>query len=215
MNRFKKFCLQSGESTREKTTIYVGARELGYKVTSSKICPKDHIPIGDVQYCEVVTPNREAMFIDLYPEFLKDHFHRQIVLAWFGPNNEWMSRKRGFLKRADQWKPDFKSRIVERSEIIENNYYYWSEPVAFLQEWRYYIAEGKLITTGWYDGSDEDEAAPDLNINWPSDYNGAVDFGRLDDGKIALVEAHAPCACGLDGENQSDYCQWQYKDWES
>ena len=55
-----KFCTQSGDSTREKTAIYVGARQLGYEVTSSKVCPQGSIPIGDVPFCEVVAPPREG-----------------------------------------------------------------------------------------------------------------------------------------------------------
>lgn len=216
-----KFCFQPGESTREKTAIYVGARQLGYETTSSKTCLKDHIPVGDVPYCEAGIPYEKQYsldaIIDFYPEFLKEYRYREIKLAYFDDLIPHLTciRTRGFLKRADQWKPDFKSRIVEADESIENNFYYWSEPVAFLQEWRYYIAEGKLITTGWYDGVNEDEPAPELNIKWPTNYNGAVDFGRLVDGRMALVEAHAPFACGWYGENHVDYALWQAKAWES
>jgi hypothetical protein len=63
----------------------------------------------------------------------------------------------------------------------------FSSVVKFTQEWRYYIANGKVLTTGWYDGDNEDEIAPELNVNYPSGYCGAVDFGRLETGEIALV----------------------------
>lgn len=207
-----KFCLQAGESTREKLAIY---NQRLSEVIASKVCPIGHIPIGDVPFCEAAIPHRKRMqldkIIDFYPMFLHRWRHRKIKLIYVDKSTKLTE---GFYKRATEWKSDWPSQLVYKGGDIPNNfYYYWSEPVTFTQEWRYYIAEGKVITTGWYSGEDEDEPAPELNIPWHSHYNGAVDFGRLDDGRIALVEAHAPFACGWYGDKHEDYVTWQILAW--
>lgn len=213
-----KFCLQSGESSREKIAIFSAAPKLGYEFVTSKICIANCIPIGTVEYCESILPPRETP-IDFYPEFLKEHRHREIGYSTFGgvegyQKDSPIKRKRFFLKKANEWKSNFKSRIVEWNEPIPYDFYYYSEPIEFIQEWRYYIAGGVQITTGWYDGCDEDEPAPELGIKWPDTFNAAIDFGRLKDGKIALVESHAPFACGWYGDDHAEYVFWQYEAWK-
>ena len=213
-----KFCLQAGDSTREKLAIFSACRKLDHEFTSNKTCPPNHVPIGDVPFCQSVLPASDEI-IDFYPEFLKEYRHRDIILSTFGGvegYNEDSPIKRNntfFFKKAKEWKSDFKSRIVEWNEKIPYDFYYCSEVVEFIQEWRYYIAGGVLITTGWYDGIDEDEPAPELNIEYPKDFNAATDFGRLKDGRIALIESHAPFACGWYGDDHKDYANWQHEAW--
>jgi len=213
-----RFCLQSGDSTREKIAVFSAAHKLGYEFTTGKTCDQDCIPIGTVEFCETVLPKTDGT-IDFYPEFLKDFRHREIGYSTFGgvegyqPDSP-IKRHRLFLKKANEWKSDFQSRVVEWNEPIPYDFYYYSYPVEFVQEWRYYIAGGVLVTTGWYDGCDEEEPAPELNIKWPDSFNAAADFGRLKDGRIALVESHAPFACGWYGENHEDYVFWQYEAWK-
>ena len=212
-----KFCLQAGDSTREKVAIFSASRKLGYEFICNKTCPPNHIPIGDVPFCETVLPVQNKT-IDFYPEFLKEYRHREIGFSTFGGveggnHDSPIKRKKFFLKKAQEWKSDFQSRIVEWDEKIPYDFYYYSEVVEFVQEWRYYVAGGVLITTGWYAGIDEDEPAPELNIEWPQDFNAATDFGRLKDGRIAIVESHAPFACGWYGNDHRDYANWQYEAW--
>lgn len=213
-----KFCIQTGESTREKLAIFSVTRKLGYEYTIRKECPVDHIPIGTVEFCESILPIKYSPK-DFYPDFLKDHMYREYGLSTFGgvegyEENSTIKRHRLFLKIAYEWKSDFKSRTVEWNEPIPYGHYYWSHPVEFIQEWRYYIANGQIITTGWYSGNDEDEPAPELGIVFPKDFNAATDFGRLSTGEIALVESHAPFACGWYGEDHEDYVRWQYEAWK-
>jgi hypothetical protein len=215
----RKFCLQFGDSTREKLAIFSAAPKLGYEFTSSKLCPIDCIPIGSVEFCESILPPQEGPK-DFYPDFLKEHFHRSIDWGTFGAvegtnEDSAVKRKRLFLKKSHEWKSNFESRVVEWNEQIPYDFYYFSEPVEFVQEWRYYIAGGVQITTGWYKGDNEEEPAPDLGIDWPKTYNAAVDFGRLKDGRIALVESHAPFACGWYGDDHKDYALWQYESWNN
>ena len=189
--------------------IVASAVRLGYDYVTSNVCLPDHIPIGSVEYCETILPKKEGM-IDFYPNFLKNYLHRKIGLICIGKEKITESL---FLKQANKWKSDFESKVYHVEDFIPDGYYYWSKPIEFVQEWRYYFAGGILITTGWYDGVDEDEPAPVLDIIYPEDFNGAVDFGRLKDGKMALVECHDPFACGWYGDDHHEYTFWQYESW--
>lgn len=208
-----KFCLQPGESTREKTAIWSGSRKLDYEVTSYEYCRPGYIPIGSVEYCEFVAPEQPTTK-DFYPQFLRPLLYRRVWLTHLGFAGGSVFDKDVFVKRADAWKSDFESRVVLAKEIVPVGDYWLSDPVQFVQEWRYYVAKGVVICSGWYAGLDEDEPAPKLDIQWPSNYSGAVDFGRLADGRTALVEAHAPFACGWYGDDPCEYTYWQAEAWK-
>ena len=222
-----KFALQPGLSSREVIAIMNSARRMrhDYEIWPGRPDPAEQLcPIGSVEYCESYwSPETRQEWshyaIDFYPDFLKEWLHRRVGYAGFGfsPVNlrsDSTVSKSIFLKPAKSWKGEFVSRVVGLDEFVPIDWYYWSDPVSFVQEWRYYVANGRVITTGWYAGNDEDEPAPTLwDVKWPSTYSAAVDFGRLDDGRIALVEAHAPFACGWYGENHDDYVEWQAEAW--
>ena len=76
--------------------------------------------------------------------------------------------------------------------------------------------EGTIYSNegGWYDGNNENEPAPYLNIKFPRGWCGAIDFGRLDNGKICLVESQHPFACGWYGEDSSAYVTWLIEGWK-
>ena len=121
---------------------------------------------------------------------------------------------RWFVKSAAGYK-DFTAQIVEKnSPYPSSGPLVFSEVVQFVQEWRYYVADGCVLTTGWYDGNDEDEPAPDLDIDWPEGFCGAVDFGRLSTGQIALVECQHPYACGWYGDDHAAYVTWLVEGWK-
>lgn len=188
------FSISSNFNGRETFAIVQTAKDLGlsYKITKDPI--EGTIPVGDIPYCEKLLGKDERV-IDFFPEFLKDYRKRKI----------WLNSGTGFIKHATQWKSDFKSQVTN---ISPNFPFYCSEVVDFVSEWRYYVAEGDLICSGTYSG---DEDPPDLKIKWIG--SGAFDFGRLSNGEVALVEAHAPFACGWYGENHIDYTYWQYYAW--
>ena len=82
---------------------------------------------------------------------------------------------------------------------------------------------GKVTCAYWYKGRDSDEEsdnnryyAPSLDIDWPADYCGAVDLGLLDNGKLELVEAHHPYACGWYGPSPTceKYGQFIVEGWK-
>lgn len=159
---------------REKTAII--------SVTSSEGLsePQDaDILVGSVEWIEQYIGQRTP---DYYPEWTKDHWHRDI------------QKKELFIKSAVNYKkyPAFVDLV------------YTSEPVTFVEEWRHYVANGIDLCSWWYDGSEEvcdnDPHGPKLPFTVPSDYCGAIDIGLLATGEIALVECHHPYAIGWYGD---------------
>lgn len=75
--------------------------------------------------------------------------------------------------------------------------------------------DGKAVAAKWYSGAVEGPA-PSLDIAWPSDFCGAVDFGSLTSGEIALVEANPPYACGWYGtlDEYRVYAEWIVAGWK-
>lgn len=163
------------------------------------------IPIGTVEFC---APAFGEHRIDFYPRFLKDKLFRPIMCTTVGQ----LYRPK-FVKDALAWKSDYESKVQPCGYTLPSGCWWVSEPVNFVNEWRYYVVDNDVITTGWYMGDDEEQPAPELDILWPNGFSGAVDFGQLDTGEVALVECHAPFACGWYGEDHVDYLTWLILAW--
>ena len=208
------FCIQAqGTCSREQIAIIQACRVTGDTYRFAQTCGPDEIPIGDVPFCEAVF-GKQPEFKNFYPGFLNQYTERTII---HGISSDFVNNHPFFLKSATEWKSEWTSRVFVPGEAWPQGTIYISDAVTFTNEWRYYVANGELITSGWYQGNDErndDLAAPELDIDWPAGFSGAVDFGTLDDGRIALVEAHAPFACGWYGDDPVLYLQWQKTAWE-
>lgn len=165
------------------------------------------IPVGDVPFCEDVL-RRQGVDIptpDYYPSWLYSFLYRRIQLIKYpGIANLPI---RCFVKHADSYKT-YATGVLEAGVYPLSGRYWISDVVEFTQEWRYYVSGGEVLTTGWYEGLDEEEPAPDIPIQWPRDFCGAVDFGRLSSGKMALVECHHPYACGHYSDSHELYAEW-------
>lgn len=201
------FCIQKGYSGREALAIRASAGSLGCGFVHSDVALEGMIPIGSVEFCLPVFGLHERLFI---PDFLSSMMNR----GWGTLLGTDRLDEASFVKDLTEWKSDWKSGVYPAGAVIPDGFWLVSEPVSFIQEWRYYVAGGEVLTTGWYMGEDEDEPAPLINVAWPSDFSGAVDFGRLPDGRMALVEAHAPFACGWYGEGLKDYALWMAAAWD-
>lgn len=201
------FSIQRGYSGREANATWFAAGWIGGMWKYEDAASSGTIPIGSVEYCEPPFGEHRK---DFYPEFLRGYMRRWTEHT-HGP---WLLNKPLFVKDASRWKSETASRVMQPGEVLQSGDWLISQPVHFEQEWRYYVADGSLVTTGWYRGEDEDEPAPQINVTWPEGFSGAVDFGRLDDGRIALVECHAPFACGWYGDDHKDYVLWQAVAWE-
>lgn len=171
--------LQPGYCGREITAIYEAAnKRLDVKLIRGN-GPVTSLHVGSVEFIESVIGKRTP---DFYPEWTQNSWHRQI------------EKRRVFVKSAEGYKT---------IEAFVGDVYL-SEPVTFIDEWRHYCAGGASLTSWWYQGSevtcDKDPQGPPLPFALPSGFCGAVDIGRLVDGRVALVEVQHPYAIGWYGE---------------
>lgn len=171
--------------------------------------PEGFIPAGTVEWCEKFLPVEKAT-PDYYPEFLESYLYRKV---W--RTDKWPFSPGIFIKPADRHKR-FTGFITLGGYRKKKKPPYWcSEVVHFENEWRYYIADGKVLTGEWYSGDDVNTPdAPSLDIPIPEGYCGAVDFGMLKTGELALVEANSPYACGWYGKDHKLYIEWLIKGWK-
>jgi len=170
--------------------------------------PNDHVPSGSVEWCQSLLGTHITP--DYYPEYLEDYLHRKV---WW--SDKWETGKKVFVKPADKYKR-FTGKISYGTYSGKKKPPFWcSEVVTFTNEWRYYVANGKVLDACWYWGDEVNTPpAPDLGIVFPSDCCGAIDFGTLPDGRIALVEYNHPFACGWYGKDISVYMEWLMHGWE-
>ena len=171
--------------------------------------PTGYIPCGTVEWCENFL-SKDVTVPDYYPDFLKNHLFRKV---W--QTDKWPLGDRVFIKPSDRHKR-FTGFITTGGYRKKKKGPYWcSEIVKFVNEWRYYVAEGRIFTGEWYDGDPINTPdAPKLNVSIPSNYCGALDFGILTTGELALVESHPPYACGWYGKDYKLYVEWIIKGWE-
>jgi hypothetical protein len=169
----------------------------------------DYVPYGDVSWFIKLTGMNPKP--NYYPGFLSSYLGRKVWTIDTG----WPYNQKVFIKPSDRYKR-FTGFVTDGTyKGKKHGPYICSEVVQFTNEWRYYIVNGKILTAKWYIGSEEDKPAPLLNINWPSDFCGAVDFGEVGD-KVLLVEAHHPFSCGWYGSinDNEEYGQWCISGWE-
>lgn len=206
-----RLVFQPKHSGREVIKAAQGARELGIEFTSSsEVCSPD-VPVGDVEFCERAWRTQTGLPSprpDFYPTWLSHWMHRSYAVRIVGTT----AGSRTFVKSAESYKA-WPPKIVWPGEKFPDGLLCVSQVVEFIQEWRYYVAGGAVVATGWYDGWNEDEPAPELGIDWPEGFCGAVDFGRLSTGEVALVESHHPYACGWYGDDHKAWVHWLISGW--
>lgn len=171
--------------------------------------PEGYIPVGNVEWVEKFLP-KEKTVPDYYPEFLTPYLYRKVWRA-----DTWPLGQKVFIKPSDRHKR-FDGRFTTGTYKGRKRPPYWcSEVVQFDNEWRYYVADGVVLTGEWYDGPDQENTpdAPTLSIPIPDGYCGALDFGMLKTGELALVEANSPYACGWYGKDHKLYVEWLIKGW--
>lgn len=205
--------IQSGYEGREVgQTLFHIPKE---KIKFSSIDDWNGEPIiGSVEFVESLIGEQIPNY---YPKFLNEYLHRNV--RWIESLSEIEDIESVFLKPADRHKR-FDSLVVSGMAKYDPVYFEWqrgpywtSEIVFFEEEWRYYVANGKILCAYWYIGREKEIEAPELDIEWPDGFCGAVDFGRLSNGKIALVENNLPYACGWYGPygEVSKYVEWLEK----
>ena len=199
-----KFAIQPKYSGREFFAIVQSGTEYYF----GKPKNENDVPLGSVEWIENIIGRRSP---DYYPIYLAEYLHREV-----GYMKYWPLDKRLFIKPADSYKRFTGFVTNGKRSKSKQGPFVWSTPVKFVQEWRYYVANGQVLTTGWYAGANEDEEAPELPMELPSKVYGAFDFGRLSTGESALVEYQHPFACGWygDSKDHSKYLQWLVEGWK-
>ena len=177
-------------------------------VSNYKEVSSNWIPVGTIEWISKILGR--TVVPNYYPDFLKEYFNRNI---W--KTDEWPLGKKVFIKPADKDKR-FKARITNRGYSGKKKPPYWcSDIVHFDNEWRYYVANGEVLTGEWYMGDEiACPYAPLFNITFPRGFCGAVDMGTVND-KLTLVEVNHPFSCGWYGKNHELYARWIVEGWES
>lgn len=170
------------------------------------------VPSGSVEWC--LDKLGKTVKPDYYPDWLAPHLYRKVWEA-----DKWPFEK-VFIKPSDKYKR-FDGKCTFGTWKGKKKGPYWcSDIVSFINEWRYYIADGKILCGHWYTGEGlndpEPPETPYLDIDIPSDYCGCLDFGTLSTGEFALVEAQHPFACGWYGSADEIelYIQWLLSGWK-
>lgn len=158
------------------------------------------VPLGSVQWTlayatvfGVSIPNPET-----YPDALRSFLLRDVRRGTFA-----QARPREFVKPVvcKQFVAGIRGEMY--SDLIDDDCpAYICDPVTFVAEWRMYVCNGRILGAGQYgEGDDADapvEWAQTVADCWTSQPAGwSLDVGRLDDGRLALVEVNDGWALGF------------------
>jgi hypothetical protein len=210
LKHFKGFCTTIGDDSVEarRITAFCIIHDISHlRVKNTEPCPKNYVPSGSVEWCTLSLGYN--IIPDYYPDWLQPYLYRKV---W--KSNKWLMKK-AFVKPADMHKR-FSGKITSGSYKGKKKPPFWySEIISFVNEWRYYISNGKVLCGEWYAGDEVNTPpAPEFTIPIPEGLCAAIDFGLTKDGKFALVEAQPPFACGWYGKDDKIYLQWVIDGWE-
>ncbi|MDD4965303.1 MAG: ATP-grasp domain-containing protein [Gallionella sp.] len=165
------------------------------------------MPVGSVEFCLAAMIHQEVdpSFVSSYPKPLQGFLHRKIWLDTVA--GVIANGRRVFVKPSRRQKlftgfvwPDEDGQEIALKDLQELEVLWCSEPVNFVQEWRFYVMNGEVLGAGRYDDSDEE--VPDMEARLhraaremvkqyrdaPAGYS--IDIGVLDTGQVALVEVN-------------------------
>ncbi len=178
-----------------------------------KEVPPGWVPVGSVDWVEQVLGWSEVP--DYYPEFLQPWLHRRVWRL-----DTWPHGKRLFIKPADRHKrfTGFVTAGNPGWKGSKRGPFWCSDVVQFVSEWRAYVAGGVVLAFKWNSGIEAEAPLNEIQgVPWPPGYCGAVDFGRLSDGRLALIEANSAFSCGWYGSMSTTdgeiYCKWLEAGW--
>jgi len=210
----KGFIWQQGYEGKELMAIshyccmkQIPCKSIQYSKKSTPTIEDGFIPVGCIEWIsrilgKTITPN-------YYPDFLRPHLNRNIWEA-----DKWPLGEKVFIKPSDKHKRFTGFCTNGRYKGKKKGPYWCSDIIHFDNEWRYYVANGKVMTAEWYHGDEVNTPdAPSIDhIEIPKDYFGAIDFGMYN-GKLTLVEANEPFSCGWYGKDHFKYAEWLTLGW--
>ena len=165
--------------------------------------PRDAIPVGTVEFVRQVMSKHNIVSPSMpsYPDCLFQFLHRKV---WSGQYQDCKDNTQ-FVKPCET--KAFTGSIIQNLEedVGPTCDCWFSEPVEFITEVRYYIVNGKLVGYGRYDDGDDNNPMPNTQTilaaieimnqnNAPSGYS--LDFGVLTTCETALIEANDGWALG-------------------
>lgn len=218
--REKQIVIQKGYNGREVQQTLTWKVLNGYKrliITEESKFDKsfieDSLFIGTVEWIESIFEVQPKP--DYFPVWLKEFYSPKIYEV---SSADIIESYPCFLKPADRYKRFDSYRAYSKQQASKETGPFVVCPLyegPFLSEWRYYISNGKVVAAEWYKGVDDVETVPpnmEEDVEIPSDYCGAVDFGLpyYDPLNVILIEAHHPYACGWYGyyDNIESYLEW-------
>jgi hypothetical protein len=213
------FALMKGDKSLEanRITLYCHLNNINVVYFDKRDdCTEVFVPVGSVEWC-LQSLGRNVV-PDYYPDWLKSYLHRRV---W--REDKWPLGRRVFIKPSDKYKRFTGFETTGTWKKKKKPPFWCSDILHFNKEWRSYISNGKILNSSWYWNyiwgvSDQDNMPeiPELNLNIPEGYCGAVDFGTFgNDDQVALIEAHHPFSCGWYGDIKDDeiYLQWAIDGW--
>lgn len=211
LHGYKGFCTIHHDTTFESKMVYYYCYENDIphiRVNKNEPCPDEYIPCGSIEWCTLSMG--KTIVPDYYPEWMSKYLHRKVWKA-----DKWILGEKYFVKPADIHKRFTGFCTFGTYSKKKKPPYWYSEIVTFVNEWRYYISNGKVLCGHWYDGDEINTPdAPELDIYIPNGFCGTLDFGYLTTGEFALIEVHEPFAVGWYGNMEDDvYLQWLIDGW--
>lgn len=205
-----KFAISSASrNDHEAGTIvcYCALHQIPYRIVAKPTDVRpDEIPVGNVPWVTAVLGHEDVP--DYYPDFLAHLLHRKVWRA-----DKWPYGHRVFIKPSDRHKRFTGFVTTGTWKGKKKPPFYCSEIVEWISEWRFYIAAGQVRDARWNFG--EERPVPALTVDYPPDYYGAVDFGLLSTGEIALIEANTCFSVGWYGpmSEGATYVHWLADSW--
>ena len=193
------FALKKGHSDKETQTLIVYTSlhpeliKLNYYQRIEEV-PQGFVPCGVIDWCTGILGY--VPIPEYYPHWLNHLLYRKVWLI-----DRWCMTKDIFIKPYSKPKK-FKATITTGTYRgkKKDRWYWCSEKVNFVNEWRYYVVNGRITYASWYDGLNEDQEPPIFDQSViPKKWCGCIDMGMLDTGKFALVECGEPYSIGWYG----------------
>lgn len=194
-------------------------------------CTKATLVVGSIPFIKaslrqrgVALPQEQS-----YPLPLRGMLKRRIWPSTVGKAKEQLeiSPKPFFIKPSVRAKRftgfvmsdfmDYRLGGVPKSEKV-----WCSEVVSWVSEWRLYVAGGRVLHSGHYDGNPEVKPAPDAvqeALKLMSSQDGcpaayALDLGVLDNGQTALIEVNDAYGIGAYGIGSDAYYLFLKTRWD-
>jgi len=195
-----------------KTKLYCLCHDIPYKMyNKNQIIDSNFVPVGgSVEWCQKQLGY--SIIPDYYPSWLNIYISRNI---WYADKWDFIG-KHIFIKPSDKYKR-FTGFITTGTYSKKRKPpFMCSSVVKFIDEFRYYISNGEVLSADWYYGEEKTIIAPKISFDaiTPIGFCGAVDIGILDNGEYELIEVQHPFACGWYGDDIALYIQWCIDGWK-